>query len=88
MSVKLKKRTTGLHPNRFKENPEEHRFAKAWDKIGEKSLANILDDRPIHTGRPPMPSDRDYLVGATLIQWLGSPVGQAFLGGLGYAKKL
>ena len=83
----MKKRTTGLHPYRFKENPEERNLARAWDKIGEDLLAYLLDDRPVQGGRSPKPSDRDYLVAATVIQWLGSPVGASFLDGLGYNKK-
>lgn len=83
----MKKRTTGLRPYRFKENPEEKRFAKQWEKIGgEDWLAYILDDRKTQGGKPPTPSDRDCLVAATLIQWLGSPVGKGFLEGLGYKK--
>jgi hypothetical protein len=83
----MKKRTTGMRAYRFKENPEELRFARAWNKIGESLLPHALDDRPEQGGfPPPKPSDRDYLVSATLIQWLGSPMGQSFLESLGYKK--
>jgi len=79
----------GLHTNRFKNNPEEKRFADAWDernKLGN-NLAHLLDTRPVQGGHPPTPSDRDYEVAATVIQWLGSHVGECFLRDLGYEKK-
>lgn len=78
----------GLHTHRFKDNPEEKRFADAWldqNKHGN-NLAHLLDQRPVHQGHPPTPSDRDYVVAATVIQWLGSPVGQIFLRDLGYER--
>lgn len=79
----------GLHIHRFKDNPEERRFADAWldqNKHGN-NLAHLLDDRRVHQGFPPTPSDRDYVVAATVVQWLGSPVGRSFLEELGYTKK-
>jgi hypothetical protein len=80
----MKKRHRGLHEHRFKENPEERRFAEAWAKQNEdgKTLAHLLDAN----GRswPPDPSDRDYEVAATVVQWLGSPVGQRWLEKMGY----
>lgn len=79
----------GLHTHRFKDNPEEKRFADAWleqNKHGD-NLAHLLDERPTRGGRPPTPGDRDYVVAATVIQWLGSPVGQHFLKDLGYSKE-
>src|SRR5262245_28520044 len=78
----------GLQTHRFKNNPEEKRFADAWlerNKYGNH-LAHLLDERSIHGGSPPTPSDRDYVVAATVVQWLGSPVGQIFLRDLGYEK--
>lgn len=74
----------GLNTHRFKQNPEEKRFSDAWvEQQQGKTLAYILDPKP-GNGYPPDPSDRDEVVGATVIQWLGSPVGQAFLEDLGY----
>jgi hypothetical protein len=84
-------KTKGLHPYRFKENPEEKRFAEAWaqhDDPDHVHLAYLL-----HVGsqgggiRPVGASERDKVVAATVIQWLGSPVGQGFLRDLGYEKK-
>lgn len=77
----------GLHTYRFKENPEEERFAKAWEQQNEygSNLAYLLHVGE-QRGRPPEPDDRDHTVAATVIQWLGSPVGQWFLRDLGYVK--
>lgn len=82
------KKPIGLHPHRLKDNPEEKRFADAWAETCHlgSTLAYLLwegDQR----GRPPEPSDRDHAVAATVIQWLGSPVGQSWLAGLGYERK-
>ena len=77
----------GLHPYRFKDNPEERRFAEAWaDRNATgKHLAYLLtvgDQR-----FPTAPTGREEQVAATVIQWLGSPVGQGFLRDMGYEKK-
>jgi len=78
----------GLHTARFKNNPEEKRFADAWEQRNQlgNNLAHLLDTRPVQGGHPPTPSDRDYEVAATVIQWLGSHVGECFLRDLGYEK--
>ncbi|MDA4132207.1 MAG: hypothetical protein OK454_03665 [Thaumarchaeota archaeon] len=76
----------GLHIHRFKDNPEELRFAEAWDRQNRegKNFAYLLcGDNQAH---PPEPTERDRVIGATVIQWLGSPVGQGFLKDLGYVK--
>jgi hypothetical protein len=73
----------GLHTYRFKDNPEEERFANAWAK--EDVLPWLLHVGS-QSGRPVDPSDRDELIAATVIQWLGSPVGQNFLEQLGYKR--
>lgn len=76
----------GLHVHRFKDNPEEMRFAEAWANQNDHglTLAHLLDPRPMQTCLPPEPDNRDHVVAATVIQWLGSPVGQYFLQELGY----
>jgi hypothetical protein len=77
----------GLHEGRFQKNPEERRFANAWKKQNElgKTVDYLLweGDR---RGSPPTASPRDQVVAATVIQWLGSPVGESFLNDLGYKK--
>jgi len=82
-------KTKGLHTYRLKDNPEEERFAKAWDEHNRHGtvLAHLLDTRSVQTGRPVDPTDRDEAVAATVVQWLGSPVGQGFLSDLGYTRK-
>lgn len=77
----------GLHTHRLKDNPEEQRFADAWAQHNAmgKTLAYLLTVGDQHF--PVMPSDRDGEVAATVIQWLGSPVGQGFLRDLGYERK-
>ena len=76
----------GLHTHRFKDNPEEKRFADAWSRqnYNGRHLGYLLccGDQQ----HAPAPSDRDEQVAATVIQWLGSPVGQAFLRDMGYER--
>lgn len=81
-----KKGHLGLHVHRFKENPEEKKFAEAWEDQNKhgKNLAYLLDQSG--SNMPSSPSVRDEVVAATVIQWLGSPVGQAFLRDLGYVN--
>lgn len=83
------RKTQGLHTHRFRDNPEEERFAKAWDDQNRhgSNLAYLLDPKNGVGCRPPEPTDREHEVAATVIQWLGSPVGQGFLRDLGYEKK-
>ena len=76
---------SGLHEYRFKQNPEERRFAKAWKKFAANNLGHLLHVGD-QKGRPPDPNDRDAQVAATVIQWLGSPVGQHWLADLGYER--
>lgn len=76
----------GLNTHRFRDNPEEKRFAEAWDEAQRgKTLAYLLctgDQRfPVEA------TEREHEVAATVIQWLGSPVGQAWLRDLGYERK-
>ena len=74
----------GLHQNRFKSNPLEEIYAMAWDLKNTPapgSPIGLLDyilakDNNCPAGEV---SDRDREVTATIIQWLGSPVGQNFI---------
>jgi hypothetical protein len=78
----------GVSTWRYKREPEELRFAKAWDHqctVG-RTLDHLLDQREVRTGHPPYANDRDVTVAATVIQWLGSNVGQSFLADLGYVR--
>ena len=76
----------GLGAHRCKYNPEEKAFADAWTASNGNTLANLLDQRDDVRGKLPQPTDREAVVAATVVQWLGSPVGQAFLRDLGYVK--
>jgi hypothetical protein len=82
------KKPKGLHPYRFKDNAEEKLFAEAWAKQNEQghTLAYLLHVGDQGGQRPVEPSDRDHVVAATVVQWLGSHVGECFLRDLGYLK--
>ena len=77
----------GLATHRFRDNPEERRFAEAWQKHNDQgnTLAHLLDPRKGEPfGYPPPVEDRDRVLAATVVQWPGPPVGQGFLRDLGY----
>jgi hypothetical protein len=81
---RIKARFRGQSPHRYKDNPLERRFAELWQKAndgpngGHTTLDYLMD--PTNRGCPSPPlSDRDWQVANTVIQWLGSPVGQVFL---------
>jgi len=78
----------GLQAHRLKTRAEEKAFAERWDHKNEHGdiLAHLLDNRAVQGGGVPRPSDRDYAVAATVIQWLGSDVGECFLRDMGYVK--
>lgn len=74
----------GRFIHRFKDNPKEEIFAKAWDR--QNSFPNsesrqTLDYLLAEDVNRPMGevTNRDRQVAATVIQWLGSPVGQSWL---------
>jgi len=78
----------GLNCHRLKSNPDELAMAKAWVEFIEHGHAmpdrrpdavdNLLGSghAPLHV---PLASARDRQVAATVIQWLGSPVGRGFI---------
>lgn len=71
------------------DNEQERVFAEKWREINDghaRILAHLLAENP-NSNYLPVPSDRDKMVAATVIQWLGSPVGQGFLRDCGYVKK-
>lgn len=76
----------GLNQRRCKQNPLEKLFAESWNEINTNNHGNlngrdILDYLMAKDINNPLGevSDRDRIVAATVIQWLGSPVGQSFL---------
>lgn len=73
---------TGLNTHRLASNPREMVFAKLWEDQNKRGdtlawILNSFDSNDLQRKGPV--SERDAQVAATVIQWLGSPVGQAFL---------
>jgi hypothetical protein len=65
---------------RLKTNPIEHVFAYQWRELNNRErgvLEYLLAENP-NDPRGEM-TQRDATVAATVIQWLGSPLGQYFL---------
>lgn len=66
------------------ENPRERAFAEEWVKENQgfmtkcetRTLGMLLSTRPNEWQRP---TERDEIVAATVIQWLGSNVGFSFV---------
>lgn len=84
----MKIKHQGLHAHRLKTNVGEARFAAAWETVNEREQ---LLDYLLHTGSqggtpPPEAEGRDRVVAATVVQWLGSAVGENFLRDLGYER--
>jgi hypothetical protein len=82
VSIHIKKRHRGIRFARTKREPLERAFAVAWQEVQETSpllLEHILSN----TNTPHVISDNDRLVANTIIQWLGTNVGQCFLSGVG-----
>ena len=84
MGKPVKSDYQGRNAHRYKENPLEKAFALKWQDsnsgLGKpRTILDYLMD-PSNRGEPNPPiSKRDWEVANTLIQWLGSPVGQGFL---------
>jgi len=72
----------GKNTHRFKQNPLELKYAEMWENLNKNLDGHgvldymLADDKNKPSGEV---SDRDREVAATVIQWLGSPVGQCFL---------
>lgn len=65
----------GINTHRLEREPLEKKFAEKWAEIGPSTLPYVLSD---DNSRASL-SERDYEVAATIIQWLGSPVGSNFV---------
>lgn len=82
--MKIKGLFQGHSPHRYADNPMEKAFAEAWQGANDTSqpgkstgmLAYLLSHDQ-HS--PPEPTEAEHKVAATVIQWLGSPVGQHFV---------
>ena len=84
----IKKQFQGRSPHRYKDNPLEKAFAAAWQKENDTSqlgrkyslMEYLFAENGEECGSPRADlSERDWEVANTVIQWLGSPVGQGFL---------
>jgi hypothetical protein len=79
--MRIKKQFQGMSPHRYKSDPLEKKFAEKWQEQNDRGTATLeflMDET--NRGRPEPPvSNRDRLVSNTVVQWLGSPVGQCFL---------
>ncbi len=76
MDVKI--RYQGKNVHRYRGNPLERAFAKEWQKQCEigGNLEYLLSGKA--NQRLPV-NDTEQIAANTVIQWLGSPVGQSFL---------
>jgi len=82
---KVTKQFQGLNAHRYEREPLEKAFALAWQDRNTGPMGRVrtnldyLLDRD-NRGEPNPPlTERDWLVANTVIQWLGSHVGQGFI---------
>lgn len=76
--MKVKPALQGLSAHRYKENPLELAFAEEWSRLAEIGTMNYVLAKNGNNEKEPIPVD-EAKAANTVIQWLGSPVGQAFL---------
>lgn len=81
--MQIKKQFQGMGKNRYGREPLEARFAQAWQEQndtlnGKSTLDHLMDENHRGTPDPPL-SRREQMTANTVVQWLGSPVGQCFL---------
>lgn len=78
----------GLHQYRFSTNPLEKRFAESWEEHNNKYAYHGFDTVDTLMSKvsfnPDFASDSERVAMATVIQWLGSSVGQNFLKDVGF----
>lgn len=82
--TRIKNKFRGFHASRYSREPLEKIFAEVWQEINDEKLNHntIIDylfnqssDQRYVEKRP----EYEYVFASTIIQWLGSPVGQGFL---------
>lgn len=79
----LKVEYHGINHHRLRQNKLETKFALAWQEInlnkngGTRTIDYILNEKDQRF--VDKCSKRDLLVANTIIQWLGSPVGESFV---------
>jgi len=81
--MRVLKKFQGLSSNRYKNNPLERIFAEEWQKENTKlAVRNCTLDYLLSEDQNSLDiqDDETHQKIATIIQWLGSPVGQGFLG--------
>jgi len=74
----------GLNQHRFSQNPLEVSYAVHWNRHNPKGQNGYLDYMLAKDKNHPCGevTERDRVVAATVIQWLGSPCGQSFIRGV------
>jgi len=79
-------KNNGKSQHRMKDNELEKTFAEEWEKLntdrnGKLNGMGTLDYLLAETINYPSGevTDRDRVVAATVVQWLGSPVGSEFV---------
>lgn len=75
---------SSLNLHRLEQNPAERIFLEEWEKEntdyrGEKSYNGVLNYLMGTNNTPEHVSHDQRVLAATVIQWLGSPVGLKFL---------
>jgi hypothetical protein len=65
----------GLNRHRLIQNQLEEDFADKWEQFASDNLGPLLKAGDIRH----IPTQEEATIAATIIQWLGSPVGQHFL---------
>jgi len=70
-------RHRGIRLYRFRDNPLEQKFSDVWKAENDRGqlLEYLLGDG----NKRASVTERDETVAATVIQWLGTPVGQSFV---------
>jgi hypothetical protein len=66
----------GLSTHRLSSNPMEAAYAEAWRKEAPGTLPYLLHGQDKHDHDL---TQQEATIAATIIQWLGSPVGQYFV---------
>lgn len=82
--MEIKKEWQGINSHRYKNNPQELKFAEVWQKLNDRDYINKgkTIDYILNKGDEKFVdicSERDQEVACSIIQWLGSPIGQGFL---------
>lgn len=84
----LKKKWRGKSPWRLASNSLEKEFALAWQRENDRPMGGgpldyiLQPERQMIGVRPDVATPEQRSLSCTLIQWLGTPVGQAFLEGV------